>query len=51
LAQLAKRNKNGVFPRMRGQELIDGEFGKPSLGTAENADYGSVFPCDGTRME
>jgi len=42
LTQLAKKNR-GVFPTMHVQEAIDGEFGKPSHGTAEMPIWGPVF--------
>jgi len=42
LTLLAKKN-NGVFPTMHVQEAIDGEFGKPSHGTAEMPIWGPVF--------
>ncbi len=42
LTQLAKKNK-GVFPEMHVEEAIDGEFAKPSHGTAEMPIWGPVF--------
>ena len=42
LTQLAKKN-HGVYPAMHVQESIDGEFGKPSHGTAEMPVWGPVF--------
>ncbi len=42
LTQLAKKN-HGVFPEMRITETIDGEFAKPSHGTAEMPIWGPVF--------
>jgi mono/diheme cytochrome c family protein len=42
LTQMAKRN-HGVFPEMRATEAIDGEFGKPSHGSAEMPIWGPVF--------
>jgi len=42
LTQLAKKN-HGVYPAMHVQEAIDGEFGKPSHGTAEMPIWGPVF--------
>jgi mono/diheme cytochrome c family protein len=42
LTQMAKRN-HGVFPAMRATEAIDGEFGKPSHGSAEMPIWGPVF--------
>ena len=42
LTQMAKKN-HGVFPEMRGTEAIDGEFGKPSHGSAEMPIWGPVF--------
>jgi mono/diheme cytochrome c family protein len=42
LTQMAKKN-HGVFPQMRVTEAIDGEFGKPSHGSAEMPIWGPVF--------
>ena len=42
LTQMAKKN-HGVFPGMRVAEAIDGEFGKPSHGSAEMPIWGPVF--------
>ena len=42
LTQLAKKN-HGVYPEMRVTEAIDGEFGKPSHGSAEMPIWGPVF--------
>jgi mono/diheme cytochrome c family protein len=42
LTQLTKKN-HGVFPEMHVHEAIDGEFGKPSHGTAEMPIWGPVF--------
>jgi len=42
LTQLAQKN-HGVFPAMHVREAIDGEFGKPSHGTAEMPIWGPVF--------
>ena len=42
LTQMAKKN-HGVFPAMRVTEAIDGEFGKPSHGSAEMPIWGPVF--------
>jgi mono/diheme cytochrome c family protein len=42
LTQMAKKN-HGVFPEMRVTEAIDGEFGKPSHGSAEMPIWGPVF--------
>ena len=42
LTQMAKKN-NGVFPSMRVSEAIDGEFGKPSHGSAEMPIWGPLF--------
>ncbi len=42
LTQLTKKN-NGVFPEMHVEEAIDGEFGKPSHGSAEMPIWGPVF--------
>ena len=42
LTQMAKKNQ-GVFPEMRAREAIDGEFGKPSHGSAEMPIWGPVF--------
>jgi len=42
LTQLSKKN-HGVFPTMHVQEAIDGEFNKPSHGTAEMPIWGPVF--------
>ena len=42
LTQLAKKN-HGVFPEMRIAETIDGEFAKPSHGTAEMPIWGPIF--------
>ena len=42
LTQLAKKNQ-GVFPTMHVREAIDGEFNKPSHGTAEMPIWGPVF--------
>ena len=42
LTQLTKKN-HGVFPQMHAEEAIDGEFGKPSHGSAEMPIWGPVF--------
>jgi mono/diheme cytochrome c family protein len=42
LTQLAKKN-HGVFPAMHIREGIDGEFAKPSHGSAEMPIWGPVF--------
>lgn len=42
LTQMAKKN-HGVFPEMRVTEAVDGEFGKPSHGSAEMPIWGPVF--------
>lgn len=42
LTQLLKNN-HGLFPEMRVREAIDGEFGKPSHGSAEMPIWGPVF--------
>jgi mono/diheme cytochrome c family protein len=42
LTQLAKKN-HGVFPEMHIREAIDGEFVKPSHGSAEMPIWGPVF--------
>jgi mono/diheme cytochrome c family protein len=42
LTQLTKKN-HGVFPEMHVEEAIDGEFGKPSHGSAEMPIWGPVF--------
>lgn len=42
LTQLAKKN-HGIYPEMRVTEAIDGEFGKPSHGSAEMPIWGPVF--------
>ncbi|MFZ3263007.1 MAG: cytochrome c [Terriglobales bacterium] len=42
LTQVAKKNR-GVFPEMRVREAIDGEFAKPSHGSAEMPIWGPVF--------
>ena len=42
LTQMAKKN-HGVYPSMRVSEAIDGEFGKPSHGSAEMPIWGPVF--------
>jgi len=42
LTQLAKKNHD-VFPEMHVREAIDGEFGKPSHGSAEMPIWGPVF--------
>jgi mono/diheme cytochrome c family protein len=42
LTQLAKKN-HGVFPEMHIREAIDGEFAKPSHGSAEMPIWGPVF--------
>jgi mono/diheme cytochrome c family protein len=42
LTQLAKKN-HGEFPEMHVREAIDGEFGKPSHGSAEMPIWGPVF--------
>jgi mono/diheme cytochrome c family protein len=42
LTQLAKKNHD-VYPAMRVQESIDGEYGKASHGTTEMPIWGPVF--------
>ncbi len=42
LTQLLKRN-HGVFPEMRVAETIDGEFARPSHGSAEMPIWGPIF--------
>jgi len=42
LTQLTKKN-HGVFPEMHIREAIDGEFAKPSHGSAEMPIWGPVF--------
>jgi mono/diheme cytochrome c family protein len=42
LTQLAKKN-HGVYPEMHVREAIDGEFAKPSHGSAEMPIWGPVF--------
>ncbi len=42
LTGLTKKN-NGTFPEMHVKEAIDGEFAKPSHGTAEMPIWGPVF--------
>ncbi len=42
LTQMAKKNHD-VFPEMRVRESIDGEFSKPSHGSAEMPIWGPVF--------
>ncbi len=42
LTELAKKN-NGVFPSMRVQESIDGEYGKKAHGSTEMPIWGPVF--------
>jgi len=42
LTQLTKKN-HGVFPQMHVEEAIDGEFDKPSHGSAEMPIWGPVF--------
>jgi mono/diheme cytochrome c family protein len=42
LTGLTKKN-NGIFPTMHVKEAIDGEFAKPSHGTAEMPVWGPVF--------
>ena len=42
LTQLLKGN-HGIFPEMRVSEAIDGEYGKPSHGSAEMPIWGPVF--------
>ncbi|MGB9234278.1 MAG: cytochrome c [Terriglobales bacterium] len=42
LTQLTKKN-NGVFPGMHVEEAVDGEFAKPSHGSAEMPIWGPVF--------
>jgi mono/diheme cytochrome c family protein len=42
LTRLAAKN-HGVFPEMRLTETIDGEFAKPSHGSAEMPIWGPVF--------
>jgi mono/diheme cytochrome c family protein len=42
LTQLTKKN-HGTYPEMRVTEAIDGEFGKPSHGSAEMPIWGPVF--------
>jgi len=42
LTQLAKKN-HGVFPEMHVEAAIDGEYGKPSHGSAEMPIWGPVF--------
>jgi mono/diheme cytochrome c family protein len=42
LTQLEKKN-HGVFPEMHIKEAIDGEFAKPSHGSAEMPIWGPVF--------
>lgn len=42
LTQLAKKN-HGVFPQLHVEAAIDGEFGKPSHGSADMPIWGPVF--------
>lgn len=42
LTQLTKKN-HGVFPEMHIREAIDGEFAKPSHGSADMPIWGPVF--------
>lgn len=42
LTQLAKKN-HGIYPEMHVTEAIDGEFAKPSHGSAEMPIWGPVF--------
>lgn len=42
LTQLTKKN-GGTFPELHVEEAVDGEFGKPSHGTAEMPIWGPVF--------
>ncbi len=42
LTQLLKEN-HGTYPEMRVRESVDGEFGKPSHGSAEMPIWGPVF--------
>ncbi len=42
LTQMARKN-HGAFPEMRVRESIDGEFSKPSHGSAEMPIWGPVF--------